>query len=296
MSAGYLRIAYMLLLVPNILLAEEPITNADKPNIQVRIDDKAKVISLEARRAPLGQIMDEIASKTGTHVHYSILPNELVTAACAGKSVKAVIKCLLGPSANIMFRYPSELSKEDSPKRPAELWILGSSFDDGQPSVQVRDSSQWGTTGAERKRESGQTETTPTISPQSPPEDTYKLVETVQSGDPAQRANALARLIADGRTNKSLLRATLENTLLDEDASVRAQAVYGLARQGGATAMLQAALRDSDASVRLMAVDSADTSIQGLALLQEALTDSDEAVSALAALKLESLVNSGLSR
>jgi HEAT repeat protein len=109
--------------------------------------------------------------------------------------------------------------------------------------------------------------------------------------DPAQRADAIARLAADERMEGTALRKTLENALSDDDPSVRAQAVYGLARRegAGAAAILQEALHDSDASVRLMAVDSAGTDAQGAALLQEALADKDETVRVLAATKLESL-------
>jgi hypothetical protein len=242
---------------------------------------KPRLITLEAHNVALGRVLEEIASKTGTRVHYSILPKERVTATCAGETIKAIMKCLLGPDADFMVRSASESSGEGDAGRAVEVWVLGSSFANGQVMVDRRDSDSCTMADATKKPE---------------PEDTDKLLEMAREGEPAQRANAIARLVTNGHIDEGLLRTTLERALSDEDANVRAQAVYGLARQGDASAVLRTALHDGDASVRLMAVDSADASVQGLAVLREALADSDEVVSALAALKLESFTHSGLSR
>lgn len=290
MLAGRLWAVGTLLLIPDLLLADGKVSHREKPNVQVIISgDKQEAITLEARQAPLGQVMDEIAGKTGTRVHYSVLPEELVTATCAGATVKQIMECLLGPDADLMFRYPSGFSKDDSPGRPVELWVLGSSFGDRQFSEGARGSGLRAAAGV--REDAGQhlqTKTAQTDSTQSKPEDIGKLVEMASGEDPAERANAIARLAADERADEAILRNTLGKALSDEDADVRAQAVYGLARRGGAgiSAMLQAALHDRDESVRLMAVGSAGTDAQGVALLREALTGSDETVRALAAMKL----------
>lgn len=225
-----------------------------------------KLIALEARQAPLKRVIDELAGKTGTRVHYSFLPDEQVTAQCVGTTVKEVLGCLLGADADLVSR-----SSGGSPGQQPEVWVLASSFAKRQP--------------FEAEPDAGE--------PLAIPKDTGQEAKPAPAEDPAQRAQAIARLAADGQADDDGQRRALEDALADPDAQVRAQAVYGLAQRGGAdaSAALQAGLHDSDASVRLMAVDSVGLDPQGLALLQQALADSDETVSAMAALKLESLVN-----
>jgi hypothetical protein len=259
-----------LLLVPNLAAANGNVGAGGMRSVRVSVGED-RIIVLEAKRAPLGRIIDELAAKTGTLAHYSVLPEEPVTATCAGATVKQVMECLLGPGADLMFRYPAGLAKGGSPGHPQELWVLGSSLT-GRCSAG---------TGQRRADQGGP-------APAEPGE-TGDVAEIAAERTARQRADAIARLSADPQADEGTVVKTLETALADEDASVRAQAVYGLARRGGVSgaAALQAGLRDSDPSVRLMAVDSAGEDAGGLTLLREALADSDETVRALAALKLD---------
>jgi hypothetical protein len=286
MIAGKFWATCSLLLISSLALADGGIDGKEKGKIEVTLGGNSReAIRLEARQAPLRQVVDEIAGKTGTRVHYSALPDQRVTATCSGTTAQQILQCLLGPEADLMSRYPSGLPQGDPREQSAEIWVLESSFEDRPFSTDPQDSGQ-GAAADIQKKEAGRHQTN---SAQSEPEEIGKLVEMAAGKDPAQRAKAIARLATDERTDEATFRNTLENALLDENAEVRAQAVYGLARHGGAgtLAMLQAALHDSDADVRLMAVDSAGTDAEGLALLREALADSDETVRTFAALKLE---------
>ena len=262
------------------LWAATTVPTPDEPAMRIAVTAEPGLITLEARDAPLRLALDELARKTGARVHYTILPENRVTALCAGESVKAVMRCVLGAEADLMFRSRSEGSKNGAGRHALDVWVLGSSFAKARSAPDGRDSAGCPTAAAKTPE----------------PDDIQPWLEMARTGDPAQRANAIARLASGGRIEAGTLRATLEQALADADPSVRAQAVYGLARQGDASAELQAALHDGDPAVRLMAVDSVGASAQGLAMLREALTDSDETVSRLAALKLKSFEDPAGSR
>ncbi len=292
--------AYALLLMPGLLLADGKTGDGERLSVRMIGDGRGQqLMAVEATQVPLERVIGEIAARKGTRIHYSVLPREPITATCVGDTARELMRCLLGSDADLVFSGPRRGSGTDSREQPAELWVLGSSFADTRGGASAADS---GRCAELPVRHAAKPRTTTAITHvdaiASLPEEPGKLLEMASGADdPAQRANAIARLSADGRVDEDTLRNTLGNALVDADASVRAQAVYGLARHGGAGAasVLQEALGDSDASVRLMAVDSAGVDSQGLALLRQALADSDETVSALAALKLEASLSSGMS-
>lgn len=224
-------------------------------------------VRLEARQAPMPQLIEAIAAKTGTRIHYQARPGALVTASCAGSEAKPLLRCLLGADANMMVRYERGA--------PAEIWVLATGTEEGG------DAAALATQSAAAAR--------PTTSGTAGSPDIGRLLAQAHDPSAGRRADALVRLVADERVDAGTLRQTLEAAFADEDAEVRAQAVFGLAQQGGdeAPRWLRAALNDPDESVRLMAVDSAGGDAQSLALLREALADQDDTVRELAALKLE---------
>jgi HEAT repeat protein len=124
------------------------------------------------------------------------------------------------------------------------------------------------------------------------PDQTDALVKMASSKIPAERAEAIGRLMAGGRKGDVTVKAALEAALLDPDARVRVRAISSLAHREGAAAApaLHEALRDSDASVRITAVDNAGNDV---ALLQQALTDSDATVRQLAEIRLAPLLKAG---
>lgn len=242
----------------------------------------------------MGSLLDAIAARTGTRIHYSSLPPDPVTLTCKGESLKQVMGCILGPEADLMYRYSGDSTNATPPPRPVELWVLESSFGPA-PSPTGSESST--------TRELAQTRENPAMErpANTPPEDSMhpkkedigKLLGWAGGQDPALRAKAVALLAADEESDGPTVMSALRTALSDEDAEVRAQAVYGMVQRGGAEApaVLRAALNDGDADVRLMAVDGAGTDAEGLEVLRKALTDRDSTVRALATLRLEPLAN-----
>ena len=270
-----------------VLLAAEDVSNPGEQNVRVVItEDMGAELQLEARQAPLAKVLDGIASKTGVRINYSVLPDGLVTATCVGSTVKQVMECLLVRKADLVFRYSQQPSKADPQGQPEEVWVLGAKFVAGQSNSVVCSSA--GT----------QQQTLPTAAntkTDSEPDESDELVKMATSKIPAERAEAIGRLMAGGRGGDVTVRETLEAALSDQDARVRVQAISSLAhREGaGASAALQEALHDSDVSVRLTAVDNARDDI---ALLQQALNNSDVTVRQLAGIRLEPLLKKGSAR
>lgn len=275
-------LALLTLALPDGLLAAGTVSKSD---IQVTVgQDKSALITVEASKAPLNQVIDLIAEKVGVKAHYSALPQESVTATCAAANLESIMKCLLGPKAELVFRYPAHPPAGNSTSNPEELWILGSSLvkrpsgSDGECLANVE-----GTTGksgkkagkadaAEREAEIG------------------RLLESSGQEDAGSRASSIAQLGTEGRIKDGRVRAAVERSLADSDPSVRIQAINALSQLGGADAagVLQQALHDEDPNVRLMAVDRAGTDNYGIELLRSATSDRDEAVRELAAMKLQS--------
>lgn len=222
---------------------------------------------------PLADVLDKIAHATGVPIHYSILPEGLVTATCVGSNVKQILECLFNKKADLIFRYRRP-SKENQQNHPLEAWVLGARFDMEQEASAA-------CVPAERRIQDMATNSQ-TLNT----EDTDKLAAMATAKNPQYRTDAIANIAVQKQANNPAIHKILEAALSDRNAEVRAQAIFGLARQQDydASAALQSALHDSDASVRLMAVDNAG---DNLALLQQALSDSDETVRAYAAIKLE---------
>lgn len=253
-----------------LLLLMSTVTQADEQAVRVILSqDTGAKLQLEAHQQPLTQILKKITDTTGVAIHYSVLPKELITATCVGTTVKQVLECLFDKRADLIFRY----AKNVSPSRPEEVWILGTNF------------------GSEDKCTMAGIEThTPLTNMRPETVGVNELLERAKTHDPMQRADAVARLAAEGQTNEASVNSALVSALSDKNAEVRAQAVSGLTSRDSsdAQAALQNALQDDDASVRLMAVDRAGNNVT---LLQQALADSDETVRTYAATKLEAFSN-----
>jgi hypothetical protein len=270
------------MLMPGLLLAAVDVRNQDEQKVRLVITkDRGAELQLEARQAPLTTVLNTISNKTGLRINYSVLPDELVTATCVGPTVKQIMECLLARKADLVFRYSRQDSKADPQEQPVESWVLGAKFGAGQanPIVCSLPGTQQQTLPAATKAKIG-----------LEPDQTDDLVKMASSKIPAERAEAIGRLMAGGREGDLTVRETLEAALSDQDAKVRVQAISSLAHREGAEAVasaLQEALHDSDASVRLTAVDNAGNDV---ALLKQALTDSDATVRQLAGIRLEPLL------
>jgi len=249
----------------------------------VMTDSKGSEFQLKVKQMPLAQVLDSIAHKTQVPIHYSILPEGLVTATCVGATLKQVLECLLNGKADLIVNNPQGLANSDSKGQVAEAWILGSRLD-GATATAI----------AECPISVGQTADNGSFTLSQKLQDAEaaadridELLKTAQSKNPTDREEAIGQLLAEAQGNPEI-NAVLERALTDPDENVRAQAISSLAHREGAnaTGAIQVALNDDSADVRLMAVDSITNDV---GLLQQAVNDSDETVRSLATVKLEQL-------
>lgn len=111
-----LSIALMMFSV-TVLSAPRHTVNTQS-SIQITLtEQKDSAIHLEARQAPLGQILKEIATKTGAIIHYSVLPETPVTATCAGANIGQVMDCLVAKQVGLV-------AHKNQKDNPAEFWLL----------------------------------------------------------------------------------------------------------------------------------------------------------------------------
>lgn len=245
-------------------------------------DDKGSELQLEVRQMPFAQVLDSIARQTQVSIHYSVLPEGMVTATCVGTTLKQILECLLDRKADLIVRYSDELAQAGGNEKIAEAWVLGSRLD-GNPDSRAN--------CLATEKEAGKAslllkQKEQTI--EEEPDQTEELIKMAQSKNPSDRAEAIGALMAGGRKDDPQVKAVLLEALTDKDANVRAQAISTLAhREGsGARTAIQEALHDSSVDVRIMAVDGIT---DDAAMLQQAVNDSDETVRSLATTKLESL-------
>ena len=238
--------------------------------------EKGIELQLEVRETPLNLVLDKIASKTHVAIHYSALPEGLVTAICVDSTVKKILECLLDKKANLVVRnQDSNLQANKDPL--VEAWILGAKFVSSNQSIDCSANDK------DKKK-------SPQNSHASDEEQKRinKILQAAQSKDSTERTTAMSQLLTAGNPGDPAIKAALEEGLTDPDDLVRAQAISSLGhREGdGALAAIEEAMHDKSVDVRMMAVDSIT---DNTALLQQALHDSDETIQELAAAKLEQL-------
>ena len=265
-----------------ITLAQTPEVPGKALTDLVVTDDKGSELQLEVRQMPFAQALDSIARQIHVPIHYSVLPEGMVTATCVGTTLKQVLECLLDRKADLIVRYSRSPTLVDGNGQVAEAWILGSRLD-GYPANRADCAATAGQAGGASlllKKKDQDTE--------AESDRTDDLLKMTQSKNATERADAIGALLAGGRKGDPEVKAALLEALTDKDANVRAQAISTLAhREGsGAAAAIQEALHDSAVDVRMMAVDGIT---DDTALLQQAINDSDETVRSLAAIKLEEL-------
>ncbi len=245
----------------------------------ISTNDRDSRYRLEVRQAPMQLVLGRIEAETGVPFHYSVLPEGLVTATCAGPSIKTILECLLDGKADLIVR--SSPGHAPSKNSILEAWVLGSRLDGAVAkdcSVRVEndeaDIGSMAENSAQTKVEQLRTQ---------------ELLRMAHSENPEERAGAIGAFLSEGGADDPEIKAVLDQALIDEDAGVRAQAVSVLSRREDSatrTAILQDALQDESPDVRVMAVDSiTDDKI----LLQQAVSDSNESIRDLAAMKLAQL-------
>lgn len=278
-----LGVIVLLIGFADLAVAQTPDKNSGKTMANLILSDsKGSELQLEVRQMPLAQVLDSIAHRTQVPIHYSVLPEGLVTATCVGATLKKVLECLLDRKADLIVRYPRALAKGDSKWQVAEAWILGSRLDgtvakDCPTTGSMADKGSL--TLSQVEQETG-----------AVPNNISAFLKIAQSKNATERADAIGALIAAGHEGDPAIKAALEEALHDKDANVRAQAVSAMTHRDdfrdNATEVIQEAMQDSSVDVRLMAVDGITDDV---GLLQQAVNDSDEVVRGLAAMKLEQL-------
>lgn len=246
-------------------------------NASINLQKVNGQLLLEARQAPLAQILKQIADKTGAKIHYSVLPEASVTATCIGKSVQEIMACLVGKQVGLVAHKPQK-------DKPAEFWLLGSSV--GSCRVVSVTASPIQSATEPQPTPEAQAEMERMMQEQSD-----QLLQQAKSKIPSERQIAIMNLASVGSKDDPNVDDALTTAMTDKDPSVRVQAVTAIAQRGGDNFSSQIAqvLKDQDANVRALAVSLVENDAN---LLQQALTDSDQAVRDAARAKLEQITSS----
>ncbi len=284
---GFLRYIVLLFIFYGEVTAAANTTGKTTTNLVVS-DSKGAELQLEVRQMPLAKVLDSIAKQTNVPIHYSVLPEGVITATCVGSALKPVLECLLNRKADLIVRYPKASDKANHKGQIVEAWVLGSMLETTANNNAVcTATSQSGSMTLNSNEPEGESE----------PDQTDELLKIAQSKSATDRADAIGALLAIGRKGDPKVKAMLEEALHDPDANVRAQAISTLTHLGdnkeSAMVAIQEGLQDSSIDVRLMAVDSITDDV---GLLQQAINDSDETIRSLAEIKLQELMQSNKSK
>lgn len=202
-----------------------------KPSIQVSFPKpKNNTIRLEARQAPLAQILKGLTDKTGAKIHYSALPSDPITATCMGESVKTVVECLLGPGSNLVAKMPEKIAKATQALHPvtqaAELWILSA------PTVVPHADSPKDEAIAGQSLKPAQQKTKQQDIAERDRDQFEETLKQSASKDPEEQATALYNLGLSGKMDDPDVKDALKQALTDENAAVREQAAASISQIG----------------------------------------------------------------
>ncbi len=244
------------------------------PSIQLTLSKQADAaIRLEARAAPLAQILKAIADKTGVNIHYSVLPEAPVTVTCVGANVGEVMDCLVAKQVGLV----AHKSQKD---KPAEFWLLGSSVGSCQAVIVAQSSVQ--------EIQPTEPANVPTEPSQDEIEQNERFIKEYHSQDPGIRATAIYNLGVAGIKDDPNVELTIREALHDKDPNVRSNAINSLSQRGGQDLEIEInnAIKDENPNVRFAATALVKDDV---ALLQQALGDNDHTVRELAKSKLDNL-------
>ncbi|PPD30370.1 MAG: hypothetical protein CTY19_15970 [Methylomonas sp.] len=220
---------------------------------------------LEARQADLPQLIEQVAKRSHSKIHYSSLPPDKVDATCVGNPA-TLLQCVLGGTANMAYQQAKN-------GQNSEIWIMGSS-------LSITNTGKQSCTALPEQTDSDSPDTLQT---------TEKWLKQATVKNAASRAQALAELANGDTAYDKQIRQTLHNSLQDHDPQVRIQALQALSKREGdadISEQLRTALHDNNPDVRLTAVENIHTEIE---LLQQAIHDSEIIVREFAQSKLDLL-------
>ncbi|MDP2180384.1 HEAT repeat domain-containing protein [Methylicorpusculum sp.] len=254
-----------------MLIYSASATGQTNDQAQVRLTktgvDKADW-QLQVSHTPLSQVLQEIQKVSGLRIHFSVLPQQEVSATCVDDELTLILKCLLGDSVNLVFNGSGNAS---DPTSMGEVWLLGSTLSTQRSAVDCNPPRLSDAVAKQTAQD----------------RNIDQLLLDVNADDTRQRADAVFDLAKQSDVDPIEVDAVLLNGLNDPSAMVRGQALSGWAGRHGDAALpeLQQAMLDTDSSVRLQAVELTDNSL----LLNNALQDADALVRQLAEAKLQAL-------
>jgi hypothetical protein len=235
-------------------MSHVPLASADSGTIEL---SHAKEMGwvLDVKGAPLAEVIKTLSESMSIPIVTAPPLDVPITLRCSGQDVRAILSCLLGSGASVMYRW----GLFGNPDRIASVRILASSFI-GAPNRDAR----------------------------ADPHQVALILEMVRAGDPEARADGYTRLAQLGAGNEMIQRGAFHQGLSDASGEVRAAALLGLHGvdpQGSREEMMNG-LNDADGNVRLAALDIMGTGPEAESMLKKALSDSDELVRELARMRL----------
>ncbi|CAB1275098.1 HEAT repeat domain-containing protein [Candidatus Nitrosacidococcus tergens] len=248
------------------------------------------IIHLEVTQAPLEQVLKIIEEQSNprVYIHSALESDQLISANCTGMPL-IVLKCTLGKDINLVYQYdPQEATHLPSHlTQISQIWILSNS-----KGVKLPEDSHENQLPLCNKEENTSKSSLTQLSSEGTLnlslDEINHLADLTYSSDPSQRKSALARLALTDQASEPI-REVMKTALQDSNPEVRAQAIFGLAknRSPDLDSILSTALNDENMNVRLMAVSHTENTY----LLQTALEDTSVAVQNFAKMKLEQISN-----
>jgi HEAT repeats len=203
-----------------------PVSTITKPQITITLPkNKSHTIHLQAKQAPLTDILTELSNKTGVKIHYSQLPAKPITSQCDAKDVKAVMQCLLGTGVDLAVKSPSNAAIVNRKNRQdAEVWLLSTPNNENLLKTLAESP---GLVGAPKKPARVWKRTAETEKNQLD-----AMLNDAVSDNPELRATAIYNLGLTGPKDNVEVNEVLRSALDDKNANVRSQAAISLSQRG----------------------------------------------------------------
>jgi hypothetical protein len=232
------RVALLVVVVLGQLATVRALDAAGRetPGLAVVVDD-AGMVTVQARDAPLGEVVAAVASQVGIRIVGEGGLTSLVTTSLAGRSPEDTIRRLLhGHSFVVVYGGQTQRSVEIRLLGPS---TLGATIPPGDRSAEAH--------RTPRAR--------PALHVEEPGFASEMIAALTEAEDPSIRARAVGGL---GQLKGPAVIAALKNALSDATAAVRIGAVYAFERVDGAgavTAVQTSLTADPDPLVRKAAAD-----------------------------------------
>ena len=229
---------------------------------------------LKVDQATTGDVLDRLSSQVGIPIVHGHEREEPITLACSSSTIKPLLECLLGSSANVLYIAAGSASSK-SPSDYERIVILSSSRRDLEPTD---------------RGVSSPSSLAPKVSlPLTPSGDL--LMAMLKDSDSTKRIDALSLLGQSGGMDQETRRSLYQAALNDENGEVRGSALSGLARLGdpSSPSLIANGVIDPDPSVRLAAIEALPLALENRNYLESALADTDPIVRQLAQIRLAAM-------